>query len=197
MNRFFNIISTILFNLLIVSCTEEPSTVDNGDGIKIEFVEGLNDNSTFTLTKDSNGLYEMILNPNTNQTPQRISAKLTRYDEPITDEWSGSQPKKVSWESNLYWWIGEYDTIVNITESYFNPYTGEIQFINLPPLINWREVIVPTINPSSYTDENTGIANTVIAPIYEMKGDTMKIIVKYYHSSSNKIFKDSTLIILK
>lgn len=77
-------------------------------------------------------------------------------------------------------------------------------------MINWKDQLVSTINTSSYTEELTGKFNTVIAPIREMVGDTMKIKVEYSHlitskeegsmffdSDGVKIFKDSTYIILK
>ena len=102
------------------------------------------------------------------------------------------------------------DTIANITYTYINEFTGEITYVNLPPLINWKDELVPTINPISYTDSDTGVFNTVIAPIKEMIGDTMKISVEYNHpitvkNSSSKFLeileyqsiKDSVLIILK
>jgi hypothetical protein len=54
--------------------------------------------------------------------------------------------------------------------------------VNLPPLVNWKDVLVPTINATSVTDESTGRASTVIGPIGEMKGDTMTVYVKYIHN---------------
>ena len=70
--------------------------------------------------------------------------------------------------------------------------------------------MVPTINESSYSDSETGIVNTVIAPIREMVGDTMKIKLMYTHSITEKeegsnffgivgerVFKDSVYVILK
>jgi len=73
----------------------------------------------------------------------------------------------VNWESNLYWWLFEGETVANITKTYLNLFTGELVYVNLPPLLNWSDIIVPTINKSSYTDEKTGIVNTVISPIHE------------------------------
>ena len=83
-------------------------------------------------------------------------------------------------------------------------------YVNLPPFVNWKDVIVPTINENSYSDQETGIVNTVIAPIQEMIGDTMKIKMTYIHSITQKeegsnffdiigerVFKDSTYVILK
>ena len=209
----FNINKILLVFLLslIISCSKDQKTLtDNGEGITIDFLEGLNDNPTYQLSKDSNGLYILTLDRSKNQTIQRITSKLLRNGKPIEDLWSGSQPKKVNWESNLYWWLLEGDTVANITKTYLNLFTGELIYVNLPPLLNWREVIVPTINESSYSDDETGIVNTVIAPIQEMIGDTMKIKMVYVHSITQKeegsnyfdiigerVFKDSIYVILK
>ena len=209
----FNINKILLFFLLslIISCSKDQKTLtDNGEGITIDFLEGLNDNPSYQLSKDSNGFYILTLDRSKNQTIQRITSKLLRNGKPIEDLWSGSQPKKVNWESNLYWWLLEGDTVANITKTYLNLFTGELIYVNLPPLLNWRDVIVPTINESSYSDDETGIVNTVIAPIQEMIGDTMKIKMVYVHSITQKeegsnyfdiigerVFKDSIYVILK
>ena len=189
----------LIFCILIItasSCSQGDIIIDNGEGITIEFVDGLNDDPLYQLSKDNNGFYELILNPYSNQTPQRITGKILRNGEPLVDTSSGDQPKKVSWESNLYWWLLEADTVANVTQTYINEFTGELDYINLPPLINWRDVLVPTINSSSYAEQETGIVNTVIAPIYIMKGDTMKIKMSYTHIPSLRVFKDSTYVIL-
>ena len=209
----FNINKILLVFLLslIISCSKDQKTLtDNGEGITIDFLEGLNDNPTYQLTQDSNGFYILTLDRSKNQTIQRIAGALLRNGKPIEDLWSGPQPKKVNWESNLYWWLLEGDTVANITKTYLNLFTGELIYVNLPPLLNWRDVIVPTINESSYSDDETGIVNTVIAPIQEMIGDTMKIKMVYVHSITQKeegsnyfdiigerVFKDSIYVILK
>ena len=192
------------------SCDSNKFIIDEGEGITISFIDGLNDDPRFQLSKNIDGYYELNLDRSKNQTIQRITGVLLRNGKPIEDLWSGSQPKMVNWESNLYWWFLEGETVVNITKTYLNLFTGELVYVNLPPLLNWSDVIVPTINNSSYTDENTGIVNTVIAPIQEMIGDTMKIKMTYTHSITQKedgskffeiigekVFKDSTYIILK
>ena len=104
----------------------------------------------------------------------------------------------------------EGDIVANITYTYLNLFTGELVYVNLPSIVNWRDVLVPTINENSYTEQQTGIVNTVIAPIQEMIGDTMKIKMTYVHSITEKeegsnsfdivgerVFKDSTYVILK
>ncbi|MFT5249370.1 MAG: hypothetical protein ACI93P_001096 [bacterium] len=200
----------ILIFFICISCSKENIIIDNGEGITIEFVDGLNDDPTHQLFKDSNGFYNLTLDTINNQTIQRITGKLLRYGVPIEDLWSGPQSKKVDWESNLYWWLMEGDIVANITITYINLITGELIYTNLPPLINWRDVLVSTINESSYSVKETGLVNTVITPIKEMIGDTMKIKMTYTHSITQKeegsnffdiigerVFKDSTYVILK
>jgi len=202
--------SYTLITILFFSCTEIDIITDNGDGITIEFIDGLNDDPTYQLSKDSNGFYNLTLDRSKNQTIQRITGKLLRNGFPLEDQWSGSQPKMVNWESNLFWWLLEGETVAQITKTYLNEFTGEIVYVNLPPLVNWKDILVPTINESSYSDSETGIVNTVIAPIREMVGDTMKIKLMYTHSITQKeegskffgivgerVFKDSVYVILK
>ena len=189
----------ILF-IIMTGCSESDNIEDRVNDIKLEFITGLNDDPNFQLNKNNEGYYELFLNKFSNQTIQRITAKLTPNNLPIQDNYGNILPKLIEWESNLYWWLKEGDTIAQITKTYFNKYTGEIMYTNLPPLVNWKDELVPTINSSSYTDEQTGLTNTVIAPILGMVGDTLKITVKYNHLYSEndyKKFRDSTYVILK
>ena len=192
------------------SCDSNNFIIDEGEGITITFIDGLNDDPRFLLSKNIDGYYELNLDRSKNQTIQRITGVLLRNGKPIEDSWSGTQPKMVNWESNLYWWLLEGETVANITKTYLNLFTGELVYVNLPPLLNWSDVIVPTINESSYTDEKNGIVSAVIAPTQEMVGDTMKIKMTYTHSITQKeegssffeiigkkVYKDSTYIILK
>ena len=194
----------------ILACSNNITFIDNGDDITIEFLEGLNEDPNFTLSKDVNGFYRLKLDRNRNQTIQRITGRLIRNDGRPVETLSGGLRQKVEFSSNLYWWLLKGDTVANITYTFINPLTGELVYTNLPPLINWRDELVPTINQSSYTDDNTGVFNTVIAPIRNMEGDTMKITAEYVHSitaqeeDSNffstigqKIIKDSVYVILE
>lgn len=191
------------------SCEKESFIIDEGNGITIEFIDGLNDDLQYKLSKNSDGFYEMIIDRSKNQTIQRISGRLLRNGNPVWETLSsGQSPKKVNWESNLYWWLLDGDIVANITYTYFNEFTGELEYVNLPPIINWEDELVPTINESSYSDSETGIVNTVVAPIREMVGDTMKIKLMYTHSITQKeegsnffgtmgekVFKDSVYVI--
>jgi hypothetical protein len=206
------IVSTIIIILTSCSTDDEKDSVkkdsdtvsinknqilDSGEGITLKFLDGLNDDPRFKLERDLNGYYFLTLNSNSNQTIQRITGKLLRNGKPVEDIWTGNQPKKVNWESNLFWWLLEGDIVAKITKTYINAFTGQITYVNLPPITNWRDVLVPTLNSSAYTDQKTGIVNTVIAPIFKMKGDTLKVKMTYSHGINQKKFKDSTYIILK
>lgn len=204
-----------IFALAVAAMTscELPShnsITDDGEGIQIAFLEGLNDNPSYELERNSDGFYELVLDRTTNQTIQRITGTLTREGRALEDVSSGKQAKKVSFTSNLYWWLLEGETVANITYTYINEFTGELTYVNLPPLVNWKDVLVPTVNGDSYTQEESGIFNTVIAPIQEMVGDTLHLVVTYNHPITRKSegsstfeilghreFKDSTSIVLK
>jgi hypothetical protein len=77
------------------------------------------------------------------------------------------------------------DTVAKVTKTYINQYSGELTYVNLPPIMNWKSQLVPTINSSSYSG-TAGEINTVIAPIYKMKGDTLNIICRQSGSSKYK-----------
>ena len=138
----------------------------------------LTQNGTKSLSIDANGYYHLKLIPNSNQQPYRVTGRiLVNGKEPIPAE-------NIEWESNLYWWIRRGDTAAYISKSYINYFTGQFTIISLPPMIVSKDELVPTINKSIYSGTN-GEINTIIAPISEMKGDTM--IVKTTHFASKKI----------
>ena len=114
------------------------------------------------LPKDGNGYYHLSLNKSTNQTIHRVEGRVLNTTEPT----------KVEWESNLFWWLKPGEVVANTTKTYINQYTGQITYVNLPPITNWKEQLVPTTNCCSYVDSKNEI-NTIIAPIYKMVGDTL------------------------
>ena len=175
--------------LLFVGCAcsvldKDEYVVNDGKGISFQFDEGLNDDPDYRLAQDENGFYVYEL-AEEHQNIQRISVRLLDKGEVLYCPSSGYR-HTVNWDSSLYWWLSEGDTVANITRKYFNPYTGEYQYVNLPPLVNWKDVLVPTINSSSVTDQKTGRGNSVIGPIGEMRGDTMTVYVSYNHTITKK-----------
>ena len=65
---------------LITSCNQEDLIVDDGNGISINFLEGLNDNPNFSLLRNSSGFYELSLDTTRNQTIQRLTGVLLRQE---------------------------------------------------------------------------------------------------------------------
>jgi hypothetical protein len=172
-----------IFTLIILlqgcDLLPEKEILDEGENIRFVFDEGLNDDPNFRLKKVNGGFYLMELTKET-QNIQRISIRLLDGDKVVESKCCGKR-QKIEWRSNLYWWLKKGETVGNITKTYFNPFTGEIQYVNLPPLVNWKDELIPIINESSYTDDVTGRGSTVIGPIGKMKGDTMMVYVKYRH----------------
>ncbi len=163
--------------ILFSACTKEdvPVPIKNYT-LSIDSV--LNQSGKNSLPKDANGYYHLKLIPNSNQQPHRITGRiLVNGKEPYPAE-------KIEFESNLYWWLRRGDTVAYITHAYVNYFNGQYTIVNLPPMIASKDELVPTINKSAYSGTG-GEINTVIAPISEMKGDTM--VVKTKHFSSNKI----------
>ena len=162
--------------ILFAACTKEDTIVPQKNyTFSIDSV--LTQTGTKSLAIDANGYYHLKLIPNANQQTYRVTGKiLVNGKEPIPAE-------NIEWENNLYWWIRKRDTAAYITKSYINYYTGQYTIIKLPPMIVSKDELVPTINKSSYS-ANKGEINTIIAPISEMKGDTM--VIKAFNYNAKK-----------
>ena len=56
---------------------------------------------------------------------------------------------------------------------------------------------VPVVNSASYSDEYTGEAYTMFAPIYDMLGDTLRVYSWYYDDyNGNKYYMDYIEVVL-
>jgi hypothetical protein len=125
------------------------------------------------LPKDVNGYSYFKLYSSETQNVHTISGSI-RINGRIPDN-----PRvKVEWENNLYWNLKQGDTIAMITKTYLNYYTGQFEVVKLPPLVSNVNALVPTINRACYNSAD-GSINTVIAPKWEMRGDTMTVVVRY------------------
>jgi len=158
--------------LFLFGCTKDVEIPIPTKTYTLEIKGIMNQNGIGSIPKDVNGYYHLKLDRTKNQTVHRVNGK-----EPYP-------PEKVEWESNLYWVLKRNDTVATITKTYINYFTGQYQIVQLPPLIASKDELVPTINSSSYSGSK-GEINTMIAPIYNMKGDTMIIKVSNY---SSKLF---------
>ena len=162
--------------ILFAACSKTDIVVPTRDyTFSIDSV--LTQSGTKSLPIDANGFYHLKLIPNANQQPYRVTGRiLVNGKEPIPAE-------NIEWESNLFWWIRRGDVVAYITKSYINYYTGQYTIVSLPPMIASKDELVPTINKASYSGTN-GEINTIIAPISEMKGDTM--VIKAFNYNAKK-----------
>ncbi len=160
--------------ILFSACTKEDEYIPPREyTFTIDSV--LTQNGSRSLPKDQNGLYHLKIT--TIGTPQshRVTGRiLVNGKEPYPNE-------KVSFESNLYWWLRRGDTTATITQAYVNYFTGQFTIVNLPPLIANKDELVPTTNKSSYSGRG-GEINTIISPIREMIGDTLVLKASHYTS---------------
>jgi hypothetical protein len=154
----------LAFIIVFASCTKDDVIVPK-DVVEM--------NIDTRLPKDVNGYSYFKLYSSETQNIHRISGSI-RINGKIPDE-----PRvKVEWENNLYWNLKEGDTIATITKTYLNYYTGQFTIVKLPPLVSNINALVPTINKVCYNSMD-GSINTVIAPKWEMRGDTMTVLVRY------------------
>jgi hypothetical protein len=154
----------LAFIIVFASCTKDDIIIPK-DVIEM--------NIDTRLPKDVNGYSYFKLYSTESQNIHTISGSI-RINGKIPDE-----PRvKVEWENNLYWNLKEGDTIATITKTYLNYYTGQFTVAKLPPLVSSVNALVPTINKVCYNSAD-GSINTVIAPKWEMRGDTMTVVVRY------------------
>jgi hypothetical protein len=160
--------------ILFSACTKEDEYIPQKEyTFTIDSV--LTQNGLRSLPKDQNGLYHLKITSIGTPQSHRVTGRiLVNGREPYPNE-------KISFESNLYWWLRQGDTTATITQAYINYFTGQITIVNLPPLIANKDELVPTTNKSSYSGTK-GEINTIISPIREMIGDTLVLKASHYTS---------------
>jgi hypothetical protein len=170
-----NILTPFIFSLFLISCEKEVILEPIRYELSIDSV--LTQNGLKSLPKDSNGFYKLKFVSNGTPQSHRVVGKiLANGKEPYP-------PQKVTFESNLYWWLRQGDTTATITQAYVNYFTGQYTIVNLPPMIANKDELVPTTNCCSYSGRN-GEINTIIAPIKEMIGDTLILKASHYTSDT-------------
>jgi hypothetical protein len=160
--------------ILFAACTKEDEYIPQKEyTFTIDSV--LTQNGLRSLPKDQNGLYHLKITSIGTPQSHRVTGRiLVNGKEPYPNE-------KISFESNLYWWLRQGDTTATITQAYINYFTGQFTIVNLPPLIANKDELVSTTNKSSYSGTK-GEINTIISPIREMIGDTLVLKASHYTS---------------
>jgi hypothetical protein len=160
--------------ILLSACSKEDEFIPQKEyTLTIDSV--LTQNGLRSLPKDQNGLYHLKITSIGTPQSHRVTGRiLVNGKEPYPNE-------KISFESNLYWWLRKGDTIATITQAYVNYFTGQYTIVNLPPMLSNKDELVSTANKSSYSGKS-GEINTMIAPIREMIGDTLVLKASHYTS---------------
>ena len=122
------------------------------------------------LPKDNNGYSVFNLYSTQTQNIHTISGSI-RVNGRIPNE----PREKVEWESSHYWVLKQGEDIGMI---YRRTWRGlGWQIVDSIKVVNLKTSQVPTINSVCYNSAD-GSINTVIAPMWNMKGDTMTIVAK-------------------
>ena len=134
------------------------------------------------LPKDVNGYSVFNLYSTQTQNIHTISGSI-RVNGRIPNE----PREKVEWESSHYWILEVGDTIGTI---YRRTWRGlGWQIVDSIKVVNLKQSQVPTINSATYNSAD-GSINTVIAPMWNMRGDTMTIVAR-----SNGVVKVEKIIL--
>ena len=169
--RILTLICTLSF--LMVGCSKDDWFSPNKN---IEL------NIDARLPKDANGYSYFTLYSTETQNIHTISGSI-RVNGNIPNE----PREKVEWESSHYWTLKQGESIGTI---YRRTWRGlGWQIVDSIKVVNLKTAQVPTINPVCYNSVD-GSINTVIAPMYNMKGDTLTIIAK-----SNGVTKIAKIIL--
>ena len=141
-----------------------------------------------SIERDSNGYYLLDLEPtsDTKQTVRRITGRV------LKDSSEPTPPEVIDWESSHTWVTGTDNgyyvrRVINALGQWV---IVDTNYINIP-----SGLIVPTINPTSISGD-VGEINTMIAPIYSMRGDTMIVTAKLW-TPYNKTYYDTLKVILR
>ena len=159
--------------LLLTGCSKEDWFTPN---------KNIEMNIDTRLPIDVNGYSHFKLYSTTTQNIHRVSGSITKNGR-VPD----NPREKVEWESSHYWTLKQGESIGTI---YRRTWRGlGWQIVDSIKVVNLKTAQVPTINPVCYNSVD-GSINTVIAPMYNMKGDTLTIIAK-----SNGVTKIAKIIL--
>ena len=169
MKKIFIITSIALTAFVLIQCED----VSNEEVVEVsaEF--------DMRLPVDSNGYYHLTLKKGDNewQTTHRV-------DGIVTDEFGPIFYQRVTWESNLYWYLG--DTLGYIIK---RALSDDVVYVSYDTvyITGFNGMEVPTTNGVSYSNDDGEISN-MIAPVKSMVGDTL-LLTAYW----NDYIKNSLL----
>lgn len=157
-NKVINLIKNILIvgSVILIGC--EDITYEGGGEPYVMFEWDAR------LPIDENGYYHLEMDRDNHQTLHRISGIVTDNGEPL-------QNFRVTWESDLYWTLG--DTLGYIVHS---GYTDDWVYVayDTTYVIGYDGTEIRTTNWTSYSNSD-GEINNMIAPVKTMIGDTLNV----------------------
>jgi hypothetical protein len=162
--------------ILLLACMKEPEYIVPAPppyNFTFQLDSALNGYGNRSLLKDKAGYYHLKLSESTFQTFSRITGKFL---------WNGKanpipSPVEcwVEFKSSHYWVLNNKSALFVVYKTYFNEFTGKLTTVELGTIKSQNNSIIPTVNSSSYPSSTDGSVNTIFAPIYPMKGDTVVI----------------------
>lgn len=177
MKIIYKILYVIGLILLVAACKKEvtnPTLPQHTISFTID--SALSSDGKRSLRKDNNGFYHLTLSTTRTQTLTRITGTFLVNGKPnkIPSPVQGN----VEWSGSHYWLLKGGESVAEIVKTYFNPYTGQLQISQLPNLISKQDQIIPIVNGTSQLGFDDGNINTMAAPVYPMRGDTLTIVAK-------------------
>lgn len=177
MKIIYKILYVIGLILLVAACKKEvtnPTLPHHTISFTID--SALSSDGKRSLRKDNNGFYHLTLSTTRTQTLTRITGTFLVNGKPnkIPSPVQGN----VEWSGSHYWLLKGGESVAEIVKTYFNPYTGQLQISQLPNLISKQDQIIPIVNGTSQLGFDDGNINTMAAPVYPMRGDTLTIVAK-------------------
>ena len=160
-------ILVILYLLGLILITFLPAC--NKDGF-LQPTKNIEMSIDTRLPKDNNGYSIFNLYSTQTQNIHTISGSIR-----VNGEIPNEPREKVEWESSHYWTLKYGEDIGTI---YRRTWRGlGWQIVDSIKVVNLKTSQVPTINSVCYNSAD-GSINTVIAPMWNMKGDTMTIVAR-------------------
>jgi hypothetical protein len=178
-NKSYDKLILMAIYILLLACITFFSSCSKEDIFPNNSIEM---NIDTRLPIDVNGYSHFKLYSTTTQNIHTISGSI-RINGRVPD----NPREKVEWESSHYWTLKQGESIGTI---YRRTWRGlGWQIVDSIKVVNLKSAQVPTINPICYNSAD-GSINTVIAPMYNMKGDTLTIVAK-----SNRLAKIVKIIL--
>ena len=170
----------MVVGVVFTSCQKEEFEIDRNYQFKM----------TGRTAQDVNGYYHLSLDPQEDkQTLHRFGAYITNVD-------AYNLPTQVIWRSDAFWYTP--DTLGHTYIEIGQVPTGESPWSweNFA-VTGYEGMTVPIVNGTSYADPNVDSAYCIMAPVWEMKGDTITIYGEAWFEEGDIVKYDSFNIIFE